>query len=307
MRWTRIMVPLDGSGFAREALPAAEHLARRDGARLRLVTVHPGLPPGPGGTVPEELARADREQRASRGEALEELAGELRGRGLEVDAEVLSGPVVEELARRAGEAADLVVMATHGRGPLSRLWLGSVADGLVRNCPVPVLLVRPRDDGDREAPGSGGFRHALVPLDGSRLARRAVGPAARLLERPGGALTLLRVVVPVTPSGLGPADVPSGVDVSATEAMEEQAEERLEATARELRERLDLEVRSRVVRDPHPAAAVLRAASDAEADAVALATHGRGGLRRVLLGSVADKVVRGARTPVLVVRPGDDG
>lgn len=300
------MVPLDGSDFAREALPAAEHLARRDGARLRLVAVHPGLPPGPGGTVPEELARADREQRASRREALERLAGDLRGRGLEVDAEVLSGPVAEELARRAGEAADLVVMATHGRGPLSRLWLGSVADGLVRSSPVPVLLVRPREDEDGESPGAGGLRHVLVPLDGSRLARRAVGPAARLVERPDGVLTLVRVVVPVTLSGLGPADVPSGVDVSATEAMEEQAVERLEAKARELRGRLDREVRSRVVRDPHPAGAVLRAASEAGSDAVALATHGRGGLRRVLLGSVADKVVRGARTPVLVVRPTDD-
>lgn len=309
MTWTSVMVPLDGSDFAREALPAAEHLARRDGARLRLVTVHPGLPPGPGGTVPEELARADRERRASREESLEELAAELRDRGLDADAEVLSGPVVEHLARRAGEAADLVVMATHGRGPLSRLWLGSVADGMVRRCPVPVLLVRPRgdeDDGEGEAPGAGGFRHVLVPLDGSRLARRAIGPASRLAERPDGVLTLVRVVVPVTLSGLGPADVPSGVDVSATEAAEEQAEERLEATARELRERLGLEVRSRVVRDPRPAEAVLRATSEEGADATALATHGRGGLRRVLLGSVADKVVRGARTPVLVVRPAED-
>lgn len=306
MSWTSVLVPLDGSDFAREALPAAEHLARRDGARLRLVSVHPGLPPGPGGTVPEALARANREERASRREALEELAGELRGRGLDADAEVLSGPVVEELARRAGEAADLVVMATHGRGPLSRLWLGSVADGLVRSSPVPVLLVRPRDDGEGAAPGAGGFRRVLVPLDGSGLARRAVEPASRLLERPDGVLTLLRVVVPVTLSGLGPADVPSGVDVSATEAMEEQAEERLDATARELRAQLDLEVESRLVRHPHPAEAVLRAVSETGADAAALATHGRGGLQRVLLGSVADKVVRGTRTPVLVVRPAAD-
>lgn len=308
MTWTSVMVPLDGSDFAREALPAATHLARRDGARLRLVTVHPGLPPGPGGTVPEALARADREERSTRREALEELAGELRGRGLDAEAEVLSGPVVEELARRARETADLVVMATHGRGPLSRLWLGSVADGLARSSPVPVLLLRPRDEADEEGdpPGTGGFRRALVPLDGSALARQAVEPAARLLERPGGALTLLRVVVPVTLTGLGPADVPSGVDVSATEAMEEQAEERLEATAGDLRERLDLEVESRVIRDPHPAEAVLRTASETAADAVALATHGRGGLRRLLLGSVADKVVRGARTPVLLVRPAGD-
>lgn len=306
MSWTSVLVPLDGSDFAREALPCGEHIARRDGARLRLVAVHPGLPPGPGGTVPEALTGADRRKRESRREALEALAGELRERGLKAEAEVLSGPVVEELARRAGESADLVVMATHGRGPLSRLWLGSVADGLVRSSPVPVLLVRPRDDDtDGEAPGSGGFHRVLVPLDGSARARRAVEPAARLLDDPAGALILLRVVVPVTLTGLGPADVPSGVDVSATEAMEEEAEQRLDETARKVGERLGLAVESRVVRHPHPAEAVLRAVSETEADAAAVATHGRGGLQRVLLGSVADKVVRGARTPVLVVRPGD--
>lgn len=307
MSYESIMVPVDDSEFARQALPAAEHLARRDGARLRLVTVHPGVPPGPDGTVPDALARADREQREARRRGLEALAGELRSRGHEVDAELLAGPVVGEIARRAGETADLVVMATHGRGPVSRLWLGSIADGLVRSSPVPILLVRPREEADEEAPGAGGFRHVLVPLDGSELAREALEPAGRLVERPGGRMTLLRVVVPVTMSGFGPADVPSGVDVAATEAMEERAEEHLEEAARALRDRLSVDVDTRVVRHSHPAEAVLDAISDAGADATALATHGRGGLKRVLLGSVADKVVRGARTPVLVVRPaGDD-
>lgn len=302
MSYRTIMVPLDDSEFARRALPTAEHLARRDGARLRLVAVHPGLPPGPGGQVPEALARGDREQREARREAIEEVARGLRGRGLEVEAELLEGPVVEKLAERAGEGADLVVMATHGRGPFSRLWLGSIADGLVRASPVPLLLLRPRHRERDAAPGAGAFRHALVPLDGSPLAPQALEPAARLLEE-GGRISLLRVVVPVLMTGYGPADVPSGVDVSATEAVEERAEERLEAAARELRDRRSIEVDARLVRHPHPAAAILDALRESGADVVALATHGRGGLRRFVLGSVADKVVRGSEEPVLVVRP----
>lgn len=307
MSYRSVMVPLDGSDFARRALPAAEHLARRDGARLHLVTVHPGLPAGPGGTVPEALVRGHREEEEARRAALEELAAELRTRGHEVGAEVLEGAVVEALADRAAEAADLVVMATHGRGPFSRVWLGSVADGLMRSSSVPLLLVRPPDGAGGDAPGAGGFRRLVAPLDGSPLARRVLAPATRLLEE-GGRIILLRVVEPVTMTGFGPADVPSGVDVSATEAVEERAEERLEATARDLRGRLAGDVETRLVRHPYPARAVLDAVEEAGADATALATHGRGGLRRLVVGSVADKVVRGGRTPVLVVRPaGDDG
>lgn len=304
MSYRTILVPLDESDFARHALPAAEHLARRDGARLRLATVHPGVPRGPGGTVPDALARADRETREARREALETLADDLRARGHEVEAELLKGAVVEELARRAGETADLVVMATHGRGPFSRLWLGSIADGLVRSSPVPVLLIRPEGDEPGEAAGAAGFRHALVPLDGSKLARSAFDPATDLLEE-GGRVTLVRAVVPIPAAGYGPADVPGGVDASATEAMEEQAAARLEEAAEELRGSRGLAVDTRVVRNPSPARAILETASEVGADVTALATHGRGGLERAVLGSVADKVVRAGRTPVLVVRPAD--
>lgn len=310
MSYETILVPLDESEFARAALPVAEHLARRDGARLRLVTVHPGIPARPAGRAPEGLVRADRDRREARGEGLRAVAGDLRDRGHEADAELLTGSVVDELVERAEETADLVVMATHGRGPLSRLWLGSIADGVVRTSPVPVLLVRPeRGEGNGEGKGEGtrvsaGFRHLLVPLDGSRRAREAIGPALQLLDT-GGRLTLARVVVPITTVGFGPADVPSGVDVPATEEMEERARERLEDTASELRSRTGLEVDARVIRDPHPSVAVLEAASEGEMDAIALATHGWSGARRLVLGSVADKVIRGADGPVLVVRPPD--
>lgn len=301
MGYRTIMVPTDGSDFARQAMPLAAELARRSGARLELVCVHPGLPPGPSGRVPEELARADEELAREEREALEEVAAELRSPDVDVEAEMERGSVVEALCRRAGEDADLVVMATHGRGPLTRLWLGSTADGLIRRCSVPVLLVRPREGGGRRALP----RHLVVPLDGSRLARAALDPAARLAEATGGRITLLRVVQPVMGPGFGPADFPQGVDAAATEAAEDEAAEKLGRAAAELRDR-GLDVAVEVVRRPDVARAVLDAASGLEADATVMATHGRGGVRRLLLGSVADKVIRGSEDPVLVVHPGPE-
>lgn len=306
MAYRTIMVPLDGSDFSRQALPPAADLASRTGARVRLVCVHTGLPPGPGGTVPEELARADDELAEEQRAMLESAAEELRSRGLEVEVGLERGSVVGELERVAGEEADLVVMATHGRGPLTRLWLGSTADGLVRRCTEPVLLVRPREDAAEGGPERPVVRHLLVPLDGSRVARSVLGPARELAGATGARVTLLRVVQPVMGPGFGPPDFPQGVDAVATATAEEDAAARLERTADELRE-AGLEVAVEVTRSPDAARAILEAASELDADATAMATHGRGGIRRLLLGSVADKVLRASEHPVLLVRPGTEG
>lgn len=300
MSYESLMVPLDGSAFARQALPVAEHLARRTGARLELVCVHTGLPPGPSGRVPETLARADREVKASEREALEEEAERLRDAGLDVGLAVEQGRVVETLCAHADERADLVVMATHGRGRFSRFWLGSTADGMVRRCRRPVLLVRPRKDAPPVPDGD--LEHVLVPLDGSRVAESALEPAADLARAVGGRITLLHVVVPVMNPGFTMADFPEGVDQALVEPMESDAEQYVTGMAEEWAGD-DVPVEPLVTRHPDAAGAILEVCEEAEADLVAMATHGRGGLRRLLLGSVADKVIRAGDRPVLVVRP----
>jgi nucleotide-binding universal stress UspA family protein len=182
-------------------------------------------------------------------------------------------------------------MATHGRGPLSRFWLGSVADELIRRTPVLVLLVRPGE----KVPGmipEVVLGNILIPLDGSALAEQVLEPALELARLMEARCTLLRVVE----SCSSPAD--RGSDGPPERA---PAETYLNRVAGRLREK-GLRIRTRVVVARHAAEAILEEAEAQASNLIALATHGRGGFKRMLLGSVADKVLRGASTLVLVQR-----
>jgi nucleotide-binding universal stress UspA family protein len=143
----------------------------------------------------------------------------------------------------------------------------------------------------------------LIPLDGSPLAEQAVEPAVALGGLTQADFTLVQAVEPEVLIGDdlgGFGTVTAGL--ADLEQMEEQARGYLEGVARRLRAR-SLRVRTSVVTGKHPVAAILQGAREHGADLIALATHGYGGVTRLLLGSVADKVVRGAPTPVLVFRP----
>lgn len=208
----------------------------------------------------------------------------------------LEGPVAEAIAEQArSQGAGLVVMTTHGRGPLARFWLGSVADQLVRCSAVPVLLVRPREPAP-EPSARPTFSKILIPLDGSELAERILGPAVELGRMTDAEYRLLRVVEPVV--------VPNaGYDSTLIDRLEEEARAYLARVEERLRGR-SLRVQTRVVVGCPAAPAVLDVAASDGVDLIALETHGRGGLGRLLLGSVADKLIRGAAVPVLVHRPG---
>src|SRR5512140_1097579 len=145
-----ILVPLDGSAFREHALPLAAGIARRSGARLRLVHVHdrevePELPTfTPYRFEGLDAVFADRRTAAEEGDYLDQVTTRLReGTSLELSATVLGGKLAGALEQFVqGSDGDLLVMTTHGRGPLGRLWLGSVADTLVRRAGKPVLLIR---------------------------------------------------------------------------------------------------------------------------------------------------------------------
>lgn len=302
----RIMVPLDGSDFARQALPRAVSLARRADATLLLVRVHRGFPPAEPGQAPRSLVESDRELVRSEKEELSRSASALRDRGLDVEMSFEEGPVDDALVRRAERAADLVVMSTHGRGGFSRFWLGSVADALARRCSTPLFFIRPGEAGAGEA-GAGeqeapDLRHVLVPLDGSKRASRALETATEVGELYDVRYTLVRVVQPAMLPGYDPGDLPEGVDPEAISVMEETAAAHLERAAADLRER-GFEVERRVVRHASVSEALLDAAAEGDVDLVAMATHGRGGVERLVLGSVADKMLRAAPCSVLLRRP----
>ncbi len=306
-----ILVPLDGSTFGEHALPLALSLARRSGGVLRLVHVYAPL----GSTYAEAAVAFDsglERELKHRARAYVETAAERVRAAASVPAFpiLLEGPVGSTLRTAvAGTEADLVVMTTHGRGPLGRFWLGSVADELVRETPVPLFLVRPGD----EPPDLGQdrvLRHILVPLDGSALAEQMLEPAIAVGSLMDAGYTLLRVIRPVLPAPHGIEGDTVNLRVQAVLAQIEElqytiqrdAQSYLDAVALRLRER-GLRVTTKVVVEAHPAAAIRHEEGPPRVDAIALETHGRRGLSRLCLGSVADKVIRGASVPVLVQRP----
>jgi nucleotide-binding universal stress UspA family protein len=297
-----ILLPLDGSAFSEHALPTALDLARQLNARLHLVQVHePPVPlvGGPNPAVDAEVGATVREQEE---EYLRSVANRCMERaGVATRSELLDGPVATALAAYIQELGiDLVVMTTHGRSGISRAWVGSVADAVVRRSAAPVLLLRPRDGGG--APEEFSTNHVLVPLDGSPLAEGILGPAAAIARLGNARFTLLRIVAPLQVSAEPSHPAVLSQDPSVVRAAAEQAHAYLEQVAATLR-RTGLQVDTAVQVHAVAAVAILDYAATSAVDLVAMATHGRGGWSRVALGSVADKVMRGMLLPVLLFRP----
>lgn len=296
-----ILVPLDGSPLAEQALPLAEAIAQATRARLRLAIVHQLLPP-PGDRDSARLYQAaELTIRKSESAYLRRIANGIRSRPRsEIRTAFLDGavgPALNEYVQDMG--VDMIVLSTHGRGAMDRLLLGSVADFLVRTAEVPILLVRPTGK-PMARPSTAKPRQILVPLDGSPLAEAVLGPAADLAKSLDVDVLIVQVVVPV-PAVTDPI-VQTGFDLQFTELWREQAEDYLQDLAEQLR--------GQGVRATFAAAigysvpqVLLDLAPEGSGVLIAMATHGRGGLRRLMIGSVADKLIRAAHGPVLVVRP----
>jgi nucleotide-binding universal stress UspA family protein len=295
------MVPLDGSPFAEHALPLALGIARKTGARLLLAQVHwPEVFERLVSLYPAGNPSAGASEQAYLRNTRERLAAVA---AVAVETALLEGQVAGALHEEAVRCeADLVVMATHGHGPLSRLWLGSVADELLRRLPMPLLLVRPGAE-PADLKQEPLFRRILVPLDGSARAEKVLEPATTLGALGGAEYVLARVIAPVPVVGLDLAGyAPGGLELPEIERRQAEAHAYLDRIAGRLRGR-SLSVRTSVLVRKHAATGILEAAEAHGADLVALATRGHGGFKRLLLGSVADKVIRGAATPVLAWRP----
>jgi nucleotide-binding universal stress UspA family protein len=293
-----IVVPLDGSPLAENALPLAISIARRANGSLRLVRVHA---PHAALRHGKPCANADvaHQERAY----LDEITRKIHETcGVAVTTDLLEeGTIAPALCAHAQAlGADLMALTTHGRGPLSRFWLGSITDELLRSAPVPLLVLRPESASPPALDADRRLRNILVPLDGTEGAEAVLPSAAELAKLMHGGLTLLRAVevLPVaSPDGL--LYSPTALDATLVEELVAQAHHSLDRVAGRLRAE-GLTVGTCVTAAEPVAASILGAAEDA--DLVALATHGRSKVARFFLGSVADKVVRGAPCPVLVVR-----
>jgi nucleotide-binding universal stress UspA family protein len=218
-------------------------------------------------------------------------------------AKLLDGNVADAIREHAqARGADLIVMTTHGRGPFSRFWLGSAADQLVRRSSIPILLVHPSEKAPELATKSTP-RRVVIPLDGSALAEQILDPAVSIGRLMGAGYTLLRIVEPIMSVGYDPVTYAyEVVDERHLAQQKQEAQIYLDRVAERLRQQ-SLQVETHVRISHQPAVGILEYASNQEDSWIALATHGRRGLSRVLLGSVADKVIRGATIPVLISRP----
>jgi nucleotide-binding universal stress UspA family protein len=300
-----VLIPLDGSRFSEQALPYAVGLAQKAHAVVHLVKVHSVASPAPPYPETSMYFSPELENELRQGEVdyLEKIATTTSAQGVPVRWSLLDGPVVSALEVYVREAGiELIVMTTHGRGGLSRAWLGSVADSLVRSINVPVLLLRPRSDDAAEAIPFG-LRHILIPVDGSELSEQVIEHARWLGRLTAARYTLMQVVAP--PFAVPATDVIPVAPIAQpdVESLRAQAMAYLEVVANRLRAD-GLNVDTVVVVQTQSAPGILEEALTCGADLIALATHGRGGWQRVALGSVADKVLRGTTVPLLMLRPG---
>lgn len=295
--FNRLLVPLDGSELAERALPMALNLLPATGGEIILLTVpavHPVSHANYGGfnwLYPEQAIQlAEGQGQAYLAHAAERYARE----GVTFRQEVIEGDPASVIVDVAGQRRmDAIVMTTRGYSGLTRWTLGSVSEKVMRAAPSPVVIVREARP----------LKQILVPLDGSEHAERALPHAFWLARQNNARLTLLYVVEPfvaLMPSTLGWEHMSAQVDETANEALARQAAEYMETIA--LRYSTVDFLAEAVVRHGATAETILQYAGEIGADLIAMATHGRTGLRRWVYGSVTEKVLRGVHAALLVVR-----
>jgi nucleotide-binding universal stress UspA family protein len=297
-----IVVPLDGSRFAERALPIASRLAKASDATLHLVMAQDptqGLAPFAELGPPSVLLMEELDRRHTA--YLERTAVRLRKAGrIRVNVVHADGAAGRVIARTVKSArAGLVVMSTHGRGALGRVGLGSVADYVVRHLEIPILLIPSKGILPRGIPA----RRVLIPLDLSPESGTVLDAIEDLVGTSRGTrLTVLHVVEPVPVVSLPTMPYPINADGQLAELQWEQARKRL-AEFEVLARRRGFLVSARLVAGPRAGAVILDQLHGSGVDLVAMTTHGYSGFKRLLLGSVTNKVIRNARKPVLVLRP----
>ncbi|HLJ35352.1 MAG TPA: universal stress protein [Ktedonobacteraceae bacterium] len=321
----RILVPLDGSALAELALPTASRLAHAShGTVILLRVVSPPVEYGSGSlhlnytptNILESVMEADL---ADARHYLEAVAKCTTLQGVHTQLEVRMGGATSLICSIADTLhVDIIVMSSHGRTGLKRWLLGSVARYVVRSSSMPVLILHELEASPVTDTASHPYverpLRVLIPLDGSVVAKAALQPAAQVitaLAAPGqGAIHLLRVVT----HELQPDEAR---DATARKRVLQKAKTYLQSVTGHIRDGFTVPfngtVTWSVVLDSDPAAAIIRVAENGEdaegagafggCDIIALATHGRRGLQRWTMASVAEQVLSGTRLPVLVVRP----
>ncbi|HEY9225039.1 MAG TPA: universal stress protein [Gemmatimonadaceae bacterium] len=298
---TNILVPLDGSALAEHALPTAISLLKQTAGRLELAIVHEtteydGLRDAPWNAMTESMRERYVTDKAKQ---LSQSCDAPVGHAL------LRGDAAEEIARRArAVGANVIVMSTHGYTGLTRALNGSVADSVIRESGVPVLVVRQPEPGWPTRTPSISFDKVLVLADGSDESGQIIEAAAAIAKRGTTRFLMLHVVPPIHPAvgALPFSYVPGPVDDGATDALVADARSMLANLATELSARSGCSVDPHVIVAEHVGPGIVAFATRHNVDLIAMTTHGRGA-SRLLFGSITDAVLRAAPLPMLVLRP----
>ena len=299
--YRKIMAPNDGSANSLNATLRAARLARHHHAELRIVRIS-------NPTVLIDVLSVEGDQELHQKAIDDQLAADMRdmealGRKcrragvptvITALLEGVPGPALKDYAETAG--VDLIVMASHSRGELARVVFGSVTDYLIRHCQAPVFVVK--DDVAITNPDETIFNRVVVALDGSEMAEKVLPQVAAMATPPYTTVNLVQVLTPATYAQkriMDPA-------LPWWENEFTKADDYLEHTAAYLRNN-GIAVVTDVILADDVAEAILKHAKQYRADLLALTTSGAGGIKRLVLGSIADAIVRKSPVSTLVFHP----
>ncbi len=311
----RILVPLDGSDRAEQAIPVAARIARASGGTVILVQATPS----PVDFRAEKKLLAEvysenviEEVKALAINYLDNARRMAELVGVQTETRVEYGDVAPSiLAAVEALEVDLIVMCSHGYTGFKRWIMGSVADKITRHAPVPVLILR--EGAPLPALASHQPVRALAALDGSPLSEAVFEPVAYLVAglahatSQQGELRLLRVVD--LPFSSGKLKSQAYIDSETRDEAVKVAQDYLGSLTARLEEGgladLNIAVTTSVESDPDVAEAIIKQAESVEGgpvDLIAMATHGRGGMQHFVMGSITERVLHHSKLPLLIVR-----
>jgi len=290
----KIMIPLDGSPLSEMPLMPAAKLAKATGAKLMLLRVQE-----PSAPMDDEAlkGRVFQFKEDTVHKYLDEVAQKEMLFGVELEVLVANGPVAETIVDNAAEYdIDLIVMSSHGRSGIGRWVFGSIAEKVLRQAPCATIIQQSKANVSMFT-----NKRILVTLDGSALAERILELVRDIAQATGSELILLRVtgMIQLAIDSVDPLVMKQDLD---------KLEERERIEAKEYLERVQqklsasgLTVKVEVI-SGHVAETILTYAAENNVDLIAMSSHGRSGVGRWFYGSVAEKVLRGAHSAMLIKR-----
>jgi nucleotide-binding universal stress UspA family protein len=297
--FTKLLIPLDGSKTAERALPYARYLAEEKNVLIELLAVVDVANMATHMTAERALHLDTMVEDAVRASEkyLEAIAGTLSAAKIKTVVDT-GRPEEVIIEKAAAEQNTLITMATHGRSGMNRWLLGSVAEKVLRGATDPVLLIRAREVTRTEDEPT--LKSLIVPLDGSDLAERVLPTAIELAKPRDLEIVLIRTYNIPTTAYAGVEGYALPID-DLLKGMRGEACAYLENKVADVK-KLGVARVSFAAKEGLPADEIISFAKNLPGGLIAMSTHGRSGVRRWVLGSVTETVVRHSENPVLVIR-----